>query len=344
MTSQYLPQKKITAVISSIGISLPENILTNFDLEKMVETTNEWILTRTGIEERRIAKTDEHTSTLAVQAARDALFRRGIDASSVDLIIVTTMTPDYLCPSTACLVQGELQASQAAAFDLQAACSGFLYGLQTAKAFVESGIYKKILLISSEKNSAFVDYTDRNTCVLFGDGAGACLIEPSTSPDLPNLTFAIRSVELGADGSLSDLIVIPAGGSRHPGSHESIENKLHAIKMNGKEVFKHAVRRMELAAKSCLETEQLEEKNLRWLVPHQANMRIIDALAKRFDIPSDRVATTIKQYANTSASTIPIALYDILKKGAVEPHDLFLLVAFGGGLTWGASILEALSH
>ncbi len=333
---------KSTAHITAIGISLPETILTNVDLEKMVDTNNEWIISRTGIEERRIAMSDESTFSMGLNAAQEALDKRGFGPLDIDLIIVTTMTPDFLCPSTACLIQGALKAINAGAFDLQAACSGFIYGLQMAKCCIESGNYKRVLLISSEKNSSFVDYTDRNTCVLFGDGAAACVIESSLNESLPALSFAIGSVELGADGALSELITIPAGGSRLPGSIKSIEEKLHTIKMNGKEVFKHAVRRMESSAKNCLEASGLHESNLRWLIPHQANMRIIDALAKRFEIPSERVATTIKKYANTSASTIPIALYDILSKETIEKDDLFLLVAFGGGLTWGSAILQAI--
>lgn len=334
--------QNVMAAITSIGIYLPEKILTNHDLEKIVDTTDDWIVRRTGIQERRIAASDEYTSSMGVMAARDALARRGIDAKEIDLIIVTTMTPDSLCPSTACLIQSAIGADRAAAFDLLAACSGFLYGLQMAKCCIESKIYKKVLLISSEKNSAFVDYTDRNTCVLFGDGAAACIIESSLEEELPSSIFAIRNVELGSDGSLGDLIAIPAGGARQPGSHETVDQKLHFMKMNGKEVFKHAVRKMEETAKHCIDSLGLQEKDIRWLIPHQANIRIIEALGKRFDIEPNQVATTITKYANTSASTIPIALYEVMEKSTIENGALFLLVAFGGGLTWGASILETI--
>ncbi len=332
------------ALITAIATSLPEKILTNSDLEKMVDTSSEWIVSRTGIEERRIASDTEFTSTFGVEASKKALSIRGLDPMDVDLIIFTTMTPDYLCPSTACIVQSEIGAERAAAFDLQAACSGFIYGLSVAKSFIESGMYKRILLVSSEKNSAFVDYTDRNTCILFGDGAAACVIESSSLFDKPPThSLKIKTTILGAQGSLHDLIIIPAGGSRLPASETSMSDKLHTIKMNGREVFKHAVRRMEQVAKECLDKESLDEKSISWLVPHQANMRIIDALAKRFEIPYERVSTTITKYANTSASTIPIALDAILSSGEVKPNDQFLLVAFGGGLTWGGSILEACS-
>ncbi|MGR3952407.1 MAG: beta-ketoacyl-ACP synthase III [Chlamydia sp.] len=336
------PSVENHAVISTIGICLPENILTNFDLEKIVETSDDWIVSRTGIHERRIGTQEEHASTFGVAAARHALEQRKIDPSSIDLIIVTTMTPDYITPSTACLIQGELGCEKAASFDLQAACTGFLYGLQMAKACIESSIYKKILLISTEKNSAFIDYEDRNTCVLFGDGAAACIIESSSAEDLPKAVLKIRSVELGSDGSLSDLIIIPGGGSRNRASPETILNRLHYLKMSGREVFKHAVRRMEIAAKKCLENAGVREEELRWLIPHQANIRIIEALGKRFNISAEKVATTITKYANTSSSTIPIALFEIFAENRLKPDDLMLLVAFGGGLTWGSSILEAI--
>jgi 3-oxoacyl-[acyl-carrier-protein] synthase-3 len=260
---------------------------------------------------------------MGAQAAKKALEHVHCQPTDVDLIIVSTMTPDYLCPSTAALIQQALGATNAAAVDIGAACSGFVYGLTMAKAFVESNLYQCILLVSTEKNSAFVDYTDRNTCVLFGDGASACLIRRGGKG------LCIRTTHLGASGEESDLILIKAGGCRLPASPTSHQEKLHCLQMNGKELFKHAVRRMEEAVNTCLNTAGVAASSLRWLVPHQANIRIIDALAKRFAIPEDRVAVTIEAFANTSSSTIPIALDKLQTEGKINPSDLILITAIG---------------
>ena len=326
---------KSSAVINSIASYLPEKTLTNHDLTKLVDTSDEWIFTRTGIRERRIAADDEFASSMGAKAARKALEQAHLSPLDIDLIIVSTMTPDYLSPSTAALIQRDIGATRAAAVDIGAACSGFVYGLTMVKAFIESSIYSTILLVSTEKNSAFVDYTDRNTCVIFGDGAAACVI----SRDGHGLR--IKTTHLGASGEESDLIQIPAGGCRLPASSTSFDDKLHCIQMNGKELFKHAVRRMEEAINICLKAADVPASSLRWLVPHQANIRIIDALAKRFSIPEDRVAITIDMFANTSSSTIPIALEKLQQTGQIASSDLVLLTAFGGGLTWGATLLEA---
>ncbi len=329
--------KQIKAVIRAIGSYLPDSVLSNRDLESMVETSDEWIVSRTGIRERRIASAHEHSSTMGIEASKIALQKANIQPTQVDLIITSTMTPDFLCPSTAALIQHGIGAPQAAAFDLQAACSGFLYGLATAKAFVENGQAKTVLLVATEKNSAFVDYTDRNTCILFGDGASACLITQGESGLSSGLS--IDHVCLGADGELADLISIPAGGSRMPSSPTSHQEKAHTLKMSGREVFKHAVRRMEAAAKECLDATNTPEKDISWLIPHQANIRIMEAIAKRFSIPWDRVAQTIEKYANTSASTIPLAIDYTQSQHPFQQGDKFLLAAFGGGLTWGAALL-----
>lgn len=326
---------KSPAVIKTIASYLPEKVLTNHDLSKMVDTSDEWIITRTGIRERHIAADDEFASTMGIKAARKVLEKASLQPTQIDLIIVSTMTPDYLCPSTAAIIQHEIGASCAAAVDISAACSGYVYGLTMAKAYVESNLYQNILLISTEKNSSFIDYTDRNTCVLFGDGASACLIGRGGSG------LRIRSSHLGASGGESELLHIKAGGCRLPASPTSYAEKLHCIQMNGKELFKHAVRRMEESVHACLESAGVEPSALRWLIPHQANIRIIDALAKRFSIPEDRVAITIDAYANTSSSTIPIALGKLIDEGKIAPSDLILLTAFGGGLTWGTILLEA---
>lgn len=326
------------AFIKSVASYLPERVLTNVDLEKLVDTSNEWIVARTGIKERRIARPDEYPSTMGIEASKRVLAATGTDPRDIDLIIVSTMTPDYLCPSTAALIQSSIKATRAGAVDIQAACTGFIYGLSIAKAYIESGIYQTILLVSSEKNSAFVNYSDRNTCVVFGDGAGACLITRN-GPGL-----AIGAIDLGASGEEADLIQIPAGGSRLPASATSYTDNLHSIQMNGREVFKHAVRRMEESIHACLTKASLTPSDIKWLIPHQANLRIIDALAKRFDIDSSKVMITIDTFANTSSSTIPIALDLLLSKNEIQPLDRILLTAFGGGLTWGSAILTAIGE
>ncbi|MEX0962354.1 MAG: beta-ketoacyl-ACP synthase III [Simkaniaceae bacterium] len=325
---------KRSARIIGTGSYLPSKVLTNQDLEKMVETSDEWITTRTGIKERRIAAPNEFTSDMAKEAALRALKNAGVGAESLDLIIVGTITPDFVFPSTACLLQASLNAENAAAIDIQAACSGMIYALSIAKAYIESGIYRNILVIASEKLSSIVDYEDRTTCVLFGDGAAACLVSSEGKGLL------IREVSLGADGSQEDLLKLPAGGSHQPATIESVGKKQHFIKMSGSQTFKHAVRRMEAAAKACLESQNLTEADLKWLIAHQANDRIIDAMAKRFLIPMERVYKTIHKYGNTSASSVGIVLDELKSKNVIEPSDFLLLVAFGGGLTWGAALLE----
>lgn len=323
------------AVITDIASYLPAKVLTNSDLASMVDTSDEWITTRTGIRERHIAAADEHASTMGAHAARALIEKSHCDPATIDLIIVSTMTPDYLCPSTAALIQRDIQATQAAALDISAACSGFIYGVTMAKACIESGLFRTILLIATEKNSAFVDFTDRNTCVLFGDGASACLIRNGEQG------LHIQTTYLGASGAEEDLIKIPAGGCRLPASPTSYQEKKHVIKMNGKEVFKHAVRRMEESISECLRRSNIHIHDLRWLVPHQANIRIIDAVAKRFEIQRERVAITLEKMANTSSSTIPLTLDFLKTSGQIAPNDLLLLTAVGGGLTWGSVLLKA---
>lgn len=321
------------ATITAIAAYLPEKVLSNSDLERMVETSHEWIVTRTGIEERRMAHDEEFPSCMGAKAAARALEKAGLKATDVDAILCATMTPDFLTPSTAALIQSSLGATKACCLDIQAACSGFLYGLSIAKGWVESGMYKNVLVVASEKNSAFVDYTDRNTCVLFGDGSGACLVQPSGKG------YEIRHVCLGADGAESQLICIPAGGSRRPASANTHEDREHFMKMEGKEVFKHAVRRMEASAKECLDSTGILEADITWLIPHQANIRIIEAISKRFNIPWERTLRTIHKYGNTSAATIPIALAELDEHNAPQSGEHLLLTAFGAGLTWGSSLL-----
>lgn len=321
------------AKIIGIGSYLPEKILTNHDLEKMVDTSDEWIVSRTGMKERRIAEAGEFTSDMGIKASLKALQAAGRMAQDIDLILVATLTPDYIFPSTAALIQSALGAKGAAAFDFQAACTGFLYGLSIAKGYIESGLYKNILFVASEKISSITNYTDRNTCVLFGDGAAAAVISSEGEG------LEIKQVCLGADGDMSELIKLPAGGCRRPASYESVDAGGHFIVMEGTEVFKHAVRRMESAAKNCLELASMEESEINWLVPHQANKRIIDALAKRFAIDEQKVSKTVHKYGNTSSSGIAIALDELVQENKVNVGDNLLLLAFGAGLTWGASIL-----
>ena len=319
------------AKIVSTSSYLPKKILSNADLEKIVDTTDEWITTRTGMKERRIAGAEEFTSDMGAQAARDAIEKSGRDPKDIDLILVATLTPDYIFPSTACMVQNAIGAENAAAMDVQAACSGFIYGISIAKAYVNAGLYKNVLLIASEKLSTIVDYEDRSTAILFGDGASACVISSEGQG------LAIEEVSLGADGKLTDILMMPGGGSRHPATRQSVDDKLHYIRMEGREVFKHAVRRMEASSVECVEKAGISEVN--WMVPHQANVRIIEAIAKRFKLPMERVYLTIHKYGNTSASSVGIALDELLEQKKVNRGENILLTAFGAGLTWGSAVL-----
>ncbi len=302
----------------------------------MVETSDEWIVSRTGMKERRIAKDDEFTSDMGIKAAQAAMADAGVGPDQIDFILVATLTPDYFFPSTACLIQSAIGAKKAASADIQAACTGFLYLLSMAKSLVESGAYKNVLIIAAEKLSSITNYKDRSTCILFGDGAAACVISSEGKG------LCIESIQLGADGDQADLIIMPAGGCRKPATSETVANGGHFIKMSGNEVFKHAVRRMETACKECLEAAGLTETEITWLIPHQANMRIIDAIAKRFEhLPPERIFKTVQKYGNTSASSVGIALDELLKAGTLNQGEKILLTAFGAGLTWGASVLRA---
>ena len=300
----------------------------------MVETSDEWIFSRTGMKERRIARQDEFTSDMGVAAAQKALTAAGVAPEMVDLVLVATLTPDYTFPSTACLIQKQLQLSKAAAIDVQAACSGYIYALAMAKAFIESGLYRTVLVVASEKLSSIVNYKDRNTCVLFGDGASACVVGHQGKG------LAIRDVCLGADGELAELLILPGGGAKRPATAETVAEGLHFLRMEGKEVFKHAIRRMESATKECLERAGVAESEISWFVPHQANIRIIEGLAKRFEIPLEKVFLTLHKYGNTSASSIGIALDELLRQHPLKSGDNIVLTAFGAGLTWGASVLS----
>jgi 3-oxoacyl-[acyl-carrier-protein] synthase-3 len=327
-----------TCSIVGTGSYVPERVLTNDDLSKIVETSDEWITTRTGIKERRIAAEGENTSDMASEAARRALASAGITAADVDLIIVATVTPDMFFPSTACIVQKKLEAWNAVAFDISAACSGFLYALQTARHFINSGNRKTALIIGAEKLSSLINWTDRNTCVLFGDGAGAVVVRRMEEGDA-NPPGRILSAVMGCDGSLTDLLKVPGGASAMPVTPENIDQRLNTIHMEGRETFKHAVTRMCQASEQALSMAGLEARDVNMVIPHQANLRIISAIASRLDIPEERIFVNLQKYGNTSAATIPVALDEASRSGAIKRGDNVLLVAFGGGFTWASTML-----
>ena len=321
------------AGIIGLGKYLPEKRLTNKDLEKIVDTTDEWIVTRTGIRERRIAREDEATSDMASEAARRALADAKLKPEDIDLIIVATITPDMFFPATACLVQQKISARTVPAFDISVACSGFIYGLAIANQFISSGAYKHALVIAAEKLSSITDWTDRNTCVLFGDGAAAAVLGPVEKG-------GILSVYLGADGRQGNLIKLPAGGSKIPATKKSIDDKLHFIKMNGAELFKHAVRIMADAALEVTRPLGITADDISLVIPHQANIRILSAAAKRMGLSEDKIYLNIEKYGNMSAASSGVALVEAVEEGRIKKGDKILLDAFCGGLTWGAIVIE----
>lgn len=323
-----------TAGIAGMGASIPERVLTNADLEKMVETSDEWIVSRTGIRERRIAAPGEAASDLAAKAGREALEAAGVEPGEVDLVIVATTTPDMLFPATACLVQDRLGAKRAAAFDLEAACSGFIYGLAAGSQFIAGGMYRNVLVIGAEVLSRIVNWEDRSTCVLMGDGAGAALLRPVPEG------YGLLGLHLGSDGSGGELLKVPAGGSRRPASAESVAAGEHFLYMNGREVFKFAVVTMGEAAERALFASGLTFDQVDWYVPHQANLRIIEASARRFGLPMEKVIMNLDRFGNTSAASIPLALYEAVRDGRIKRGDVVLAVAFGAGLTWGAAAIR----
>jgi 3-oxoacyl-[acyl-carrier-protein] synthase-3 len=324
----------IKAKIISTGSYVPERVLTNFDLEKMVDTSDEWITERTGIKERRIANEKEASSDLAYEASKIALKRAGLKAKDLDLIILATVTGDMPIPSTACLLQAKLDAKNASAFDINAACSGFIYALTIADSFIKSGKYKRILVIGSEILSKFTDWEDRSTCVLFGDGAGAAILEATTEDR------GIISTHIYSDGKLGDLLSMPGGGSRNPTSKDTIKKRMHYIKMKGNETFKVAVRTLESLVVETLKMNNLKPSQLSLLIPHQANLRIIMATAERLGLSLDKVLINLDKYGNTSAASIPIALDEAVRTGRIREGDYILLEAFGGGLTWGSVLIK----
>ncbi len=322
------------AQIIGTGSYVPETILTNADIEKRIDTTDHWIVERTGVRERRIAAKDEATSDLAYKAALQALKSAGTSASEVDLIIVATATPDMFFPSTACIVQDKLKATNASAFDLSAACSGFLYGLSVGEQYIRSGTYRKVLVIGAEVMSRLTDWTDRRTCVLFGDAAGAVLLSAADPHS------GILSIHLHSDGSLWDLICVPGGGTALPPSEKVLAEHLNTIKMKGNETFKVAVRRLGEVALEALRANGLHASDIDHLIPHQANLRIIDAVSTRLHMSKGKVVVNLDRYGNTSAASIPLALDEAVREGRIKRKDLLLFLAFGGGLTWASALVR----
>ena len=327
-------QPKRTVSIIGTGSYLPERVLSNHDLEKLVETSDDWIITRTGIKERRIAAEGEHTSDLAAKAGQQALENAGITAEEIDLILVATVTPDMFFPSTACFVQAKIGAKNAACFDVSAACSGFLYAIEIAQQFITSHTYDTILVIGADKLSSIIDWTDRNTCVLFGDGAGAAVLRHRGGG------HGVISTFMASDGGLSDILYIPGGGSRFPITKDNADARLNCIKMNGKETYKHAVTSMLDAAHKVLADANLDPEDLACVIPHQANLRIIEAIAERMKLPIDRFVVNLDRYGNTSAGAVAIALDEANRTGRMKVGDYVLLVVFGGGLTWASSVIQ----
>ncbi len=324
---------KRTVSIIGTGSYVPEKVLTNKDLESVVDTTDEWIYSRTGMRERHIAADDQAASDLGTEAAKKALADAGIGADEVDLIIVATLSPDMFFPSTACFVQEKIGAKNAFCYDLGAACSGFLYAIDSARTQIACGAIETALVIGSEKMSTFIDWEDRGTCILFGDGAGAAVLRAGGEGR------GIMESSMGSDGSLAHLLQTPGGGSRNPISHEMIDQKQHFLKMEGREVFKHAVVQMSDAVLQAMEKNGVSADDVKCFIPHQANVRIIDAISKRLGV-ADRMYTNVEKYANTSSAALAIALDEAVKDGTIQKGDLVVLTVFGGGFTWGANVLE----
>lgn len=324
----------IGTVVLGTGSYLPEKVLTNADLEKFVDTSDEWIRSRTGIQERRIAADEDFTSDLAARAAQNALDAANVKASELDLIIVATITPDMQFPSTACLVQQKIGAENAAAFDLSAACAGAIFGMSVGQQFIQSGTYEKVLVIGAEKLSSITDWTDRSTCVLFGDGAGAVVLGRGEHGK------GIISSYLASDGNKAEILKIPGGGSRQPASHETIDQKLHYLKMDGQEVFKHAVSNMGQVALSALEQCGLSQAEISYFVPHQANARIIHAVGKRLSIPQEKIHLNVERFGNMSSASTVVGFDELVRSGKLKENDIVVLVGFGSGLVWGSLVIK----
>jgi len=329
------PRTQVRAKITSVGAYVPPRLLTNADLEKMVETNDQWIVERTGIRERHLVDQGVATSDLAVEAARCCLAKRGVDATEVEVFIVATVTPDMLFPATACLVQDKLGAKGAWGFDLSAACSGFPYALQVGAKLIESGMHRKVMVIGADVMSSIIDYTDRATCVIFGDGAGAVLLEPCEEGEVGLIDYWHE-----IDGSGAVALNMPGGGSLHPATADTVAHKMHYVHQDGQAVYKFAVRKMAEASETVLERNGLEGSELACFIPHQANKRIILSTAERLGMPEDRVVINIDRYGNTTAGTIPLAMHTALEEGRLKKGDLVLLASVGAGFTVGATLLR----
>lgn len=321
------------AGIIGLGCYLPPKRLTNSDLEKMVDTSDEWIISRTGIKERRMASKEQAASDLGAEASRIAIKDAGLGPEDIDLIVTATISPDMIFPATACIIQDKIGAKNAAAFDINAACSGFVFGLIIAQQFVNTGVYRHILVVGTEKLTSLVDWKDRSTCVLFGDGAGACVVGKSKDR-------RIVSSFLGADGSCANLLMVPAGGSRLPTTEQTVKDRLHFLKMEGNEVFKTATRIMAEAANKAIKKIDLACKDISLLIPHQANIRILMAVARRMGLPEEKIFLNIEKYGNMSAASTAVALAEASQQGRIKKGDNVVLVAFGGGLTYGAAVIK----
>ena len=320
--------------ITGVGSYVPEKIVTNHDLEKLVDTSDEWITTRTGIKERRLAAADEFTSDLGTKAALRAMKMAGVTADQIDLIIVATITPDMPFPSTAALIQKKIGAHRAAAFDIEAACSGFIYALEIGQQFIMSRTYTTVLVVGAEKLSSITNWKDRNTCVLFGDGAGAAILQNRTN------SHGLLTAIMGADGNKADLLSMPGGGSRCPATAQSVADGLHYLRMDGKETFKNAVNAMNTAAHEAMRRCEIDITQIKCVIPHQANRRIIDAVGDRLGATPEQLFVNLEKYGNTSAASVAIALDEAVASGRIQRGDLILLVVFGAGLTWGAAVIE----
>jgi 3-oxoacyl-[acyl-carrier-protein] synthase III len=328
------PKPQRTVSIIGTGSYVPERVLTNHDLEQMVETSDEWIRTRTGIRERRIAAADEATSDMATKAALAAMQQAEVAPEEIDLIVVATVTPDMFFPATACWVQKKIGAVHAACFDISAACSGFLYAMEIAQQFISTHVYNTVLIIGADKLSSIVNWSDRNTCVLFGDGAGAAILRNRAD------SHGVIATHMGSDGEFTDILFMPGGGSRFPTTPENLHQKLNTIKMLGKETYKQAVTAMTNAADRALEAAGLKYEDIACVIPHQANMRIIEAIAHRMSLPIEKFHVNLEKYGNTSAAAVAIALDEAHRTGRFRIGDYILLVVFGGGLTWASSVIQ----
>lgn len=327
--------EKTKSFISGIGYYAPENILTNSDLEKIVDTSDEWITTRTGIKSRHVAENGETSSVIGIKAAEMAIKNAGIDRDNIDLVITATITPDMVFPATGCLIQEGLGLKHAGAFDLEAACSGFIYSLSIADSFISKGVYKNVLVVATETLSKITNWEDRSTCILFGDGAGAAVISKTDIENQGIINYYLRSA-----GEHKDLLKVHAGGSLQPASEETVKNKLHTISMIGNEVFKLAIKSMEESARNIIEEAGISMDDIDHIIPHQANIRIIKMLAKQLDCSMDKIIVNLDKYGNTSAASIPIAMAEYVENGTIKRGDKILMVAFGGGMTWGGLLLD----